>query len=466
MTPDPADPPASRARAGWGLRARITALVVAVAALVALIGGLLSVQFVRTALEGQAREQLRTSLTALDDRGDLLVGDALADLVGAGILWAVVPADGSVRGPAARYIDEVMAETLRGGHPVSDTARVWRAPVVLEGVPVGGGGLVLATAEGQINTVTRQLVWRIATALAIGVLVAATAGAWFARQLSGPLTRTAAAADRIARGERGVTVSSGGTIPEVAAVTDALTALDRSLAASEGRQREFLLSISHELRTPLTAIRGYAEGLADGTFHGDAVIRAGEILQAETARLHRFVDDLLELARLEADDFTLDIHPTAPAELLLAVRDAWSATAARHTIAIEVRYDGASGDLRVDVDARRLRQIVDGVVENALRVAPSGSTLTLELTGGAEPALSVRDRGPGLTDEDLARAFDRGVLAARYRGTRPVGSGLGLSIGHRMAARLGLRIEAARPPSGPGTIMTIYLPPAVRVRPT
>lgn len=460
MTPDPSARRARPARTGWSLRARITALAIAVAALVALIGGLLSVQFVRTSLEDQAREQLRTSLAALDDRDDLFTGDAVAELVDAGILWAVVPADGAVRGPAARYVDDAMAQALRDGHPVSDTARVWRAPVVLEGVPVrGGGGLVLATAEEQINTASRQLVWRIVAALTIGVLVAAAAGAWFARRVSGPLTRTARAADRIARGERGVTVLPDGTIPELSAVTDALTALDRSLAASEGRQREFLLSISHELRTPLTAIRGYAEGLADGTFHGDSAIRAGVILQAETARMHRFVDDLLELARLEADDFTLDIHPTAPAELLLSTRDAWNATATQHEITIEVRFDRAAADLHIDVDARRLRQIIDGLVENALRVAPAGSTLTLELSAGAEPAIAVRDRGPGLTDVDLARAFDRGVLAERYRGTRPVGSGLGLSIGHRLAARLGLRLEADRPPSGPGTIMTIYLPP-------
>lgn len=463
MTLDSSVPPTRPARRGWSLRARITALVIAVAALVALIGGLLSVQLVRTSLEDQVRERLHTNLAVLAGRGDLLAGDADAELVDAGILWAVVPVDGAVTGPAARYVDEAMVRALRDGSPVSDIARVWRAPVVLEGVPVGGGGLVLATAEEQINTATRQLVWRIVTALTIGGLVAAIAGTWFARRVSEPLTHTARAADRIARGERGVNIlPPRGTIPELAAVTDALTALDRSLSASEGRQREFLLSISHELRTPLTAIRGYAEGLADGTFHGDSAMHAGAVLQTETARLHRFVDDLLELARLEADDFTLDIHTTAPAELLLSARDAWNAIATQHDITIDVRFDHAAADLRVEVDARRVRQIIDGLVENALRVAPAGSTLTLELTSGAEPAITVRDRGPGLTDVDLARAFDRGVLTERYRGTRPVGSGLGLSIAHRLAARLDLRLEAGRPPSGPGTIMAIYLPKSPR----
>ena len=131
MTPEPPAPRTRPARAGWSLRARITTLVIAVAALVALIGGLLSVQFVRSSLEDQARDQLHTSLSALADRDDLFTGDAVAELVGAGIQWAVVPADGTTRGPAARYVDDAMAHALRTGNPVSDTARVWRAPVAV-----------------------------------------------------------------------------------------------------------------------------------------------------------------------------------------------------------------------------------------------------------------------------------------------------------------------------------------------
>jgi two-component system OmpR family sensor kinase len=464
MSTDPATRPArpaGLARSGWSLHARVTALVIAVATLVALIGGVLSIRFVRASLEEQARERLTSSLTSLADRDDdLLSDDTVAELAHSDVLWAIVPAAGTVRGPAARYVDAHTARALRAGDPVSDTARIWRAPVVLEGVPVGGGGLVLATTEEQINTASRQLARRIVIGLAVGAVVATVAGAWFASGISRPLSRTASAADRIASGERSVPVPAT-TIPELSAMTDAIRALDRSLAASEGRQREFLLSISHELRTPLTAIRGYAEGLADGTFHGDAAVRAGEVLEAETARLHRFVDDLLELARLEADDFTLDIHPTLPAELLRSTQDVWHATAAQHDVTIDLRLDPAAADLRVEVDARRLRQIIDGLVENALRIAPAGSTLTLGLTAGTNPAITVRDAGPGLTDQDLARAFDRGILAERYRGSRPVGSGLGLSIAHRLAARLHITLGASRPALGPGTTMTIHLPPPV-----
>ena len=122
--------------------------------------------------------------------------------------------------------------------------------------------------------------------------------------LSRPLTNAAAAARRLAAGERGVRMPDSPT-SEMADVTDALGALDSALAASESRQREFLLSISHELRTPLTAVRGYAEAMADGLIGPDDVTSVGGTLVAETERLDQFVGDLLEIARLGADDFSI-----------------------------------------------------------------------------------------------------------------------------------------------------------------
>ncbi len=456
MSTDP-DARGVRPHPGWSLRSRVTAVVILVAVIVAGIGGLLGVQLIRSTLGDQARERLTAALATLAGRSDPLDDATVAGVAGTDVSWAIVPPSGAVRGPAARYVDDQIAQALRDGRPVSDTARARRAPVLLEGVPIGGGGVVLATTEEEINRASRQLIARILTALAIGAAVAAAAGAWLARTIARPVRRAAQAAKLIADGQRSVPMPHS-TVPELSALTDALAALDRKLATSEGRQREFLLSISHELRTPLTAIRGYAEGLADGTFSGDAAVRAGQVLEEETARLRRFVDDLLELARLEADDFAIDVRPGAPAALLRAARDAWLAAAARLEVDVELAIDPASKDLLLELDVRWVRQILDGLIENALRVSPAGSRLTLQLTAAPWPAIAVRDRGPGLTDADLAHAFDRKVLADRYRDTRPVGSGLGLSIAHRLAGRLGLAIEAGRPATGPGTVITIRFP--------
>jgi two-component system sensor histidine kinase BaeS len=244
----------------------------------------------------------------------------------------------------------------------------------------------------------------------------------------------------------------GSPTTEIAAVTHALAGLDAALVTSEARQREFLLSISHELRTPITAVRGYAEAMADGLVPPADVASVGATLVAETERLDHFVGDLLELARLEADDFTIAHAPTDVAALLNEAATAWQARAAAAEVALAV----VAAPATVRTDARRLRQVIDGLIENALRVSPAGSTISLRLVHDNSTRIEVQDGGPGLAAEDLDVAFDRGVLRARYRDIRPVGTGLGLSIASRLVTRLGGTISVANAPGG-GAVFTVSL---------
>jgi two-component system sensor histidine kinase BaeS len=241
---------------------------------------------------------------------------------------------------------------------------------------------------------------------------------------------------------------------EVADVTDALATLDAALAASESRQREFLLSISHELRTPLTAMRGYAEAMADGLVGADQMSTVGNTLVAETERLDHFVGDLLELARLEADDFSITHSRVDLPALLSEVAAAWLGRAA--TLGVLLSTNDTPGD--VTSDPRRLRQVIDGLVENAMRVTPSGALIDLGWhRDGTATVIEVRDGGPGLDDADLHVAFERGVLRARYRDIRPVGTGLGLSIAARLVERLGGTISVANGDDG-GAVFAVRLP--------
>jgi len=444
-------------RGGRTLNTRITLLVVGVATLVAVVAGVASLQLVRGALEQQAHEQLAAEVGILAEAGDLETAARLAQAWArdAGDQWAVVASDGSVRGSARRWVDAEVARDVLAGVAVSDTTRAWRSPVILEARPVGAGGIVLARPESAIVAASRELVWRFLPIVGAAAIAAILGGTLLARRISRPLVATANAANALASGRRGVAVP-GSDIPEVDDVAHALAALDTALVASEGRQREFLLSVSHELRTPLTAIRGYAEALADGLVDAASVASVGRTLTAETERVDRFVGDLLELARLESDDFRIEPSLVDLGALLRETAEAWAARAAALEVAVVVDADAAS---TVVSDPRRVRQLVDGLVENALRVSPAGSALELHAMAGpgGGGAIAVRDEGPGLSDDDLARAFDRGVLRERYRSSRPVGTGLGLSIAQRLAARLGGSIGAARAP-GAGSVFTVGLP--------
>lgn len=443
-------------RRGRALATWITILAASVAALVAVVAAFVSVEVVRTAVTRMTHQELSAGMSVMADT-DLSTAEraARAWSAGSGDLWAAIAPDGTVRGTATRWVDRAVIAQVLSGRTVSDTARSLPSPVVLEARPVGDGGIVLARPESAVVAAIRGiLVVFIPIVLAAAVL-AALGGALLARRIARPLEATAAAARAMAAGARGVALPHA-RVPEIDDVAHALATLDSALAASEGRQREFLLSVSHELRTPLTALRGYAEALADGMIPPDRVAPVGSTLVAEAVRAERFVGDLLELARLESDDFRIDVAPTDLVGMARAAAAAWEGSAARIGVRIDVTAD--TGTVIARTDAHRVRQLVDGLIENALRVSPDGAELRIHVSDAAAWAfVAVRDQGPGLSDDDLAHAFDRGVLHERYRDSRPAGTGLGLSIAHRLAGRLGGTIAAERADGG-GSVFTLRLP--------
>ncbi len=426
------------------LRARATLVTIAVAVIAVIVTGLISLQLVRSSVNQDARDQLSAQADILARMPQLATAAELAEkasLALGGTQVALVQPDGTAEGDAADYIDAAILRKLAAGESVSTVRRGDPGMVLIEARPVAGGGaVVLALPLASIDRALGQATGRILVALGIGLAVAIIGGWLLASWLSRPLTNAAAAARRLAAGERGVRMPDSPT-SEMADVTDALGALDSALAASESRQREFLLSISHELRTPLTAVRGYAEAMADGLIGPDDVTSVGGTLVAETERLDQFVGDLLELARLEADDFSITVSTVELAPLLDEVAAAWAGRAAVLGVRISTGSITGGGGT-VETDPRRLRQVIDGLVENALR---AGGSVQLR---GSDGVVEVLDDGPGLEEGDLSTAFERGALRARYRDIRPVGTGLGLSIAARLVDRLGGTISVANRPEG------------------
>lgn len=458
------------------LAARILLLAVGLVTLTALIAGLATVQFARTAARAEQRGELSAQaslLTLQSAKG--VTPRALARVAGGldGTTVTVFGAGDTVvattaRAAGAPRVRRVRAIATRAvaGQTVHAALVVRGADVLVEARPTADGGAIVLTR--RVTTFTRNsaaLIGGILVTLGVCLVLAVPAAIWLARRITKPLAATATAARRLADGERRVEVPDSSPV-EVADVGTALRALDAALVTSEGRQREFLLSISHELRTPLTALRGYGEALADGLIPAERTAEIGGVLVAETRRLDRFVGDLLELARLEADDFTV-----APTELDLGepareTLDAWRGRAETQGVAlVGVALDAP---LTVRADPRRVRQVLDGLVENALRATPAGGSVRLigerderrsgEGGRGGVASIAVEDEGPGLSDDDLHDAFTRGLLRERYRETREVGSGLGLSIATRLASRMGGRVVAGHSATPPGARFTLELP--------
>ncbi|MET3430092.1 two-component system sensor histidine kinase BaeS [Actinoplanes tereljensis] len=367
------------------------------------------------------------------------------------------------RGVADRAgLPQRVVQQIAAGTVVNTRSPVEGRPSFIVGRPLSGRNAGVVLTRGVANGTAANVLGSIWIALLAGLAGGIAAGALLARFIARPIRRAASAAGKLSAGDRSVRISRQGPA-EAGELADAINQLATALQISEGRERDFLLSVSHELRTPLATIRGYAEALADGVVGPDGAEKAGATMLAESDRLDRLISDLLVLSRLEAADLPLDVVPVDLAELVRAAGEAWAARCAPDGPLLRVQLP--DGPLLVETDPGRIRQVLDGLCENALRVVPAGAPLVLAARADPDAAvLEVRDGGPGFTDEDLAVAFERGALNRRYRGIRKVGSGLGLALAARLVGRLGGRISAGHAPEG-GAMFTVELPYPARTLP-
>lgn len=319
-------------------------------------------------------------------------------------------------------------------------------------------GLLLVQPTSVSGFGLRELWGRIGLAIVIGGVLAAVAGALLARRVTRPLRTLVNAANRLQAGDRHLRLQPEGPA-EVADLAVAMNQLGDSLAISEERQRDFLLSVSHELRTPMTAIGGYAEALADGVVPGDDVERVAATMLAETHRLDALIADLLDLARLGAVEFPVDIVQVDLRDVARVAADVWGDRCAAEGVRWELRLPPEP--VRVLCDPRRVRQMIDNLAANALRVTPAGQPIILQAAlAGPYGYLEVRDGGPGLSDSDLEVAFEPAELYSRYRGLRQVGTGVGLALVGRLAERLGGLAQAGHAVEG-GACFRVSFPAVV-----
>jgi two-component system OmpR family sensor kinase len=453
-------PPRRRA----SLAARISLLSVGIAVVTALIAGGLAVGLIRNSGADAARQTLSrladvTQSVATNGRTGAVAQTRLRKaLQGLDVRSGVIRRNGRLvtTFPLVRTaVTPADVAAVLSGQDVSSSRSVAGGTVFVEARSVDGAGVVLVQRRSDAIAQNERAIRRTALAMLIAGVVAAALGLLVAWRLARPLRRTAAAAHSLAAGNRDVTLPAEGP-SEVVEVSEAVNSLAGALRHSEARQREFLLSVSHDLRTPLTAIAGYAESLADGVVPPEQTASVGGVLVGEAKRLERLVGDLLDLARLGAQDFRMEFAPVDLVGVVHGAARVWSTRCAAG--GVEFRLEAPPGPIVTSTDASRVRQVLDGLFDNALRMTPAGAAIVLATRVEAGAAVvEVRDGGPGLSDSDLAVAFDQGALHERYRGVRQVGTGLGLAIVHGLIARLGATIEAGHAAEG-GARFTVRLP--------
>ncbi|PTY05217.1 histidine kinase [Opitutaceae bacterium EW11] len=194
-------------------------------------------------------------------------------------------------------------------------------------------------------------------------------------------------------------------------------------------RKEFVANVSHELRTPLSVIKGYVETLVDG--HTEMPLEDRErflrTIQRHTERLNSLLEDLLTLSRLESINPGLRRETVNFSELLSAVMDDFRARPAAEGFHLESRVDAAIGPLLID--PLKITQVLENLIENALKYTPKGSHISVEARlGEKQVEVSVSDDGPGIPEADLPHIFERFYRVDKGRSREKGGTGLGLSI--------------------------------------
>jgi two-component system OmpR family sensor kinase len=252
-----------------------------------------------------------------------------------------------------------------------------------------------------------------------------------------------------------------GAPQEVKDLAEAFNSLLERLARTWDHQRSFVSAVSHELRNPLTIISGYLRRLQrrGGSLQPEQ-LRALATAEAETHRITRLLNDLLDLSRSESGRLELRPGPVAVDEILLMACDLARSQLARR---LELRLPENSSEQPVMAiaEADRLQQVVLNLIENADKYTPDNSAIEVELLRGHGPAgqpglvISVRDRGIGIPPEDLPRIFERFHRAANAL-DQARGSGLGLSIVQLLVDAMGGTITVESQP-GQGSCFRLHL---------
>ena len=341
-----------------------------------------------------------------------------------------------------------------------------RLPIIID-LPSGGEAryeLDISRPYTSRDATLAQIRSAIFGAGLLALIAAVVFGVIAARRVTAPIHRLRNVAGRVAQGQLDERATASGVleVDELSAqfnvMADRLSGTLRMLEADRDRLREFVADVSHELRTPIAALRMYTELQSDGEV--DDITRA-EFLDRSTeqiGRLEWLSTNLLDLSRIDAGIFPLDMRTGDVRDPIQAVVQALSEVALARGIGLESLVPAEPVELRFDRE--RIVQLLTNLVGNALKFTQRGGAVSVRLSDGDGPVtIEVRDTGPGIPADELPRVFERFYRGTNTGDARASGSGLGLAIVRSIVDMHGGEIEVASI-VGEGTAFVITLPDA------
>lgn len=320
-------------------------------------------------------------------------------------------------------------------------------------------GLVYLATPLPATGIPSSLLLDLGMAALAAIILASIIGTLLARRISQPVENIARSAALISMGDLNQKSQKYTGIIELDNLSQAFNAMTENLQQSNQAKNAFIADVTHELRTPLTVIKGTIETLEDGALD-DTVGRVPLLasMRRETDRLIRLVNDLLVLTRADAGMLNLNFQPVDLVEFVKARCEHFVNLANRNQVHFEITSPENPKQVFVNGDADRLAQVLDNLLDNAIRYSPLGSTITIKINlNNGDCVCSVQDNGPGIAEEHLVHIFERFYRADPSRNRQTGGVGLGLAIARALILAHGGQIDAISTP-GHGTTLRFVLP--------
>ena len=301
------------------------------------------------------------------------------------------------------------------------------------------GAVFMQTPAQVIKAGAEGLIAPVAGIAALACLVAGLVLLVYLRGVMKPLTRLTEAATAMSEGDFAVRVPESRATPEVAELSAAFNSMTEKLSQVESSRREFVANVSHELRSPITAIRGYVDGMLDGTIPEESYAHYLSIVSGETKRLSGLIGELLALSRLERDDAALEVTDFDICDLLERVFLRRMGDIEARSLDVDCDFDPEPCYVRADM--ARIEQVATNLLDNAIKFTPADGRIELRVRAeGTLCTVTVSDNGIGILPEDRPRVFERFFTADRAH-TSGKGTGLGLSICQRIMEMHGQSIR-------------------------
>ena len=333
-------------------------------------------------------------------------------------------------------------------------------------LPLGGRGAAITVmhtspTRGSLGRISATLGflqsvwWQFLLAGAIAAVIALVLARWLARGMTQPLRDMAEAAKHMETGDysQRVHTTSRDEVGQLAAAFNRMSAELENLEAS---RRDLVANVSHELKTPITAIRAHLENLLDGVEQPDP--RTLEVMLAQSERLGRLVEQLLDLSRLESGEVPLHREDMQLGPVVAQVVS--EIEVARPGRGVKFDREVPEDLPAIDADRERVHQVLFNLVDNAVRFTPSGGAVTVSAhrhNGSVE--ICVSDTGVGIPPEHLPRLFERFYRVDSARAREDGGTGIGLAIARSVVEAHGGHLKAESE-MGKGSSFTFDLPVA------